>query len=115
MAAAAALIIASSDYQDSDLRRLRAPAQDAERLAGVLADPAIGGFEVKTLLNEPSHLLNLAIEDFFADRHRDDLLLLYVSCHGVKDDDGRLYFAAGNTRLTGWVRRRWRRPSLTSR
>ena len=100
MAAAAALIIASSDYQDSDLRRLRAPAQDAERLAGVLADPAIGGFEVKTLLNEPSHLLNLAIEDFFADRHRDDLLLLYVSCHGVKDDDGRLYFAAGNTRLT---------------
>jgi hypothetical protein len=97
---AAALIIGCSEYADGDLSQLRAPAQDAERLAGVLADPAIGGFGVKTLLNQPAHVLNLAVEDFFADRDRDDLLLLYVSCHGVKDDDGRLYFAANDTRLT---------------
>jgi Caspase domain len=96
---AAALIIASSEYEDGDLRQLRAPATDAERLADVLEEPAIGGFEVTTQLNQPSHVLNLAIEDFFADRGRDDLLLLYVSSHGVKDDDGRLYFAAANTRL----------------
>jgi Caspase domain len=96
---AAALIIASSEYEDVDLRQLRAPATDAERLADVLEEPAIGGFEVTTQLNQPSHVLNLAIEDFFADRGRDDLLLLYVSSHGVKDDDGRLYFAATNTRL----------------
>jgi Caspase domain len=96
---AAALIIASSEYEDGDLRQLRAPATDAERLADVLQEPAIGGFEVSTQLNQPSHVLNLAIEDFFADRGRDDLLLLYVSSHGVKDDDGRLYFAAANTRL----------------
>ena len=97
--AAAALIIASSEYEDGELRQLRAPTQDAERLAAVLADAAIGGFTVRSMVNEPSHVLNLAVEDFFADRARDDLLLLYVSCHGVKDDDGRLYFAAGNTRL----------------
>jgi Caspase domain len=96
---AAALIIASSEYEDVDLRQLRAPATDAERLADVLEEPAIGGFEVSTQLNQPSHVLNLAIEDFFADRGRDDLLLPYVSSHGVKDDDGRLYFAAANTRL----------------
>jgi hypothetical protein len=95
----AALLVACSAYEDGDLRQLRAPAQDVERLATVLSDPAIGAFEVKTLLNQPTHVLNLAIEDFFADRSPDDLLLLYVSCHGVKDDDGRLYFAAGNTRL----------------
>jgi hypothetical protein len=97
--AAIALIIASFRYEDGDLSQLRAPATDAERLAAVLQDQAIGGFEVKTLLNQPSHVLNLAIEDFFADRGRDDLLLLYVSSHGVKDDDGRLYFASADTRL----------------
>jgi Caspase domain/TIR domain len=96
---AAALIIACSEYEDGGLRQLRAPAADAERLAEVLAEPAIGGFEVTTQLNQPSHVLNLAIEDFFADRGPDDLLLLYVSSHGVEDDDGRLYFAAANTRL----------------
>jgi len=99
MATAAALIIASSRYEDSDLSQLRAPATDAERLAEILEEPTIGNFQVTTQLNQPSHVLNLAIEDFFADRGREDLLLLYVSSHGVKDDDGRLYFAATNTRL----------------
>jgi uncharacterized caspase-like protein len=64
----------------------------------VLADPSIGGFEVKMLLNEPSHMVNQAIEAFFADRKRDDLILLYFSGHGIKDEDGRLYFATTDTR-----------------
>jgi diguanylate cyclase (GGDEF)-like protein len=43
------------------------------------------------------------IEEFFTDRNADDFLLLHVSCHGIKDDEGRLYFAATNTerRLLG--------------
>jgi len=69
---------------------LVAPSQDAEALARVLADPAIGGFEVQTLLNEPSYEVNRAIEAFFTDRKRDDLLL-YFSGHGIKDEEGRLY------------------------
>ncbi len=93
-----ALIIASYQYEDADLRQLVAPAQDAEALARVLADPAIGDFEVQTLLNEPSYEVNQAIEAFFADRKRDDLLLLYFSGHGIKDEEGRLYFATTDTR-----------------
>jgi formylglycine-generating enzyme required for sulfatase activity len=93
-----ALIIASYQYQDTDLRQLVAPAQDAEALARVLKDPTIGGFEVQTLLNEPSYKVNQEIEAFFADRRRDDLLLLYFSGHGIKDEEGRLYFATTNTR-----------------
>ena len=50
-----ALIIASYQYEDAGLRQLVAPSQDAEALARVLADPAIGDFEVQTLLNEPSY------------------------------------------------------------
>ena len=94
-----ALIVASDEYSDPGLRCLRAPAVDARALAGVLRDPGIGGFEVRTLLNEPAHIVNLAVEEFFADRRPGDLLLVHFSCHGLKDEDGELYFAAANTML----------------
>jgi uncharacterized RDD family membrane protein YckC len=74
-------------------------ASDAQALARVLQDPRIGGFEVRTLLNEPAYKVNEAVEEFFADRRPDDLLLLHFSCHGVKDEGGELYFAAANTKL----------------
>ncbi|MCP4541180.1 MAG: SUMF1/EgtB/PvdO family nonheme iron enzyme [Chloroflexi bacterium] len=92
-----ALIIASYKYQDDSLRQLVAPAQDAEALAQVLQDPDVGDFQVQTLLNKPSHEVNRAIEAFFINRKRDDLLLLYFSGHGIKDDWGRLYFATTDT------------------
>jgi hypothetical protein len=92
-------IVASDDYTDPGLRQLRAPASDAEALAGVLRDPNIGGFQVRTLLNQPAYEVNEAVEEFFADRRPDDLLLLHVSCHGVKDEGGELYFATANTKL----------------
>jgi ABC-type multidrug transport system ATPase subunit len=94
-----ALIIASDQYTDPGLRRLWAPASDARALAAVLRDPGIGGFEVRTLLNEPAHVVNLAVEEFFADRRADDLLLVHFSGHGIKDQDGELYFAASSTML----------------
>ena len=94
-----ALIVANYDYQDPGLRRLRAPAHDAEELARVLRDPAIGGFTVRTLLNESAPAINEAVEDFFTDRSPDDVLVLYVTGHGVKDEDGELYFAAASTKL----------------
>ena len=79
-----ALIIAVSQYQDAGLRQLVAPAQDAEALARVLKDPAIGGFTVRTLLNQPSYQVNREIEAFFGNRRTEDLLLLYFSGHGIQ-------------------------------
>ena len=93
-----ALIIASSEFEDVTLRRLTAPPQDAEALRQVLADPEIGAFEVATYMNAPSFAVSEAVEAFFDGRRRDDLLLLYYSGHGIKDQEGRLYFAARNTR-----------------
>jgi hypothetical protein len=95
-----ALIIANNEYADDGLRRLRAPTHDAETLGEVLRSPDIGGFDVRTLLNAPAHEATLAVEEFFADRAPDDLLLLHVSCHGLKDEGGDLYFAASNTLMT---------------
>lgn len=92
-----ALIVGTSEYQDPDLKALKSPAQDAEALTEVLGDPNIGRFEVRMLLNKPSHVINEEIEAFFIDRERNDLLLLYFSCHGIKDVLGNLYFATCNT------------------
>jgi hypothetical protein len=94
-----ALIVANDEYQDTSLGRLRAPARDAAALARVLGDPAVGGFEVEVVSNQPEWRLRRTIGAFFAERSRDDLLLLHFSCHGVKDDSGQLYFATADTEL----------------
>nr|BFE28118.1 hypothetical protein GCM10010200_003690 [Actinomadura rugatobispora] len=73
--------------------------QDVHELEAVLADQAIGGFSVRVLRNDPAHLVMEAIEDHFADAEPDDVLLLYFSCHGYKDEAGRFYFATTGTRL----------------
>src|SRR3954462_184391 len=88
-----ALLVATYGYQDTGLRGLTAPAHDAEALADVLRDPAIAGFDVTVLLNEPAHVVGEAIGSFYGACRRDDLTLLYFSGHGLKDDDARLYRA----------------------
>ena len=93
-----ALLVASWEYQDAAFSQLRAPGRDAERLAEVLRDPEVGGFEIRTLLNRPVYEVQLAVEDVLADRGKDDLVVLYFSCHGVKHQSGRLYFATSTTR-----------------
>ena len=93
-----ALVVATGTYSDPGLRRLRAPARDAANLAQVLADPGIGGFAVTTVIDQPSHQIQLAVEDFLDGRGTGDLLLVYLSCHGLLDARRRLHFAATDTR-----------------
>jgi hypothetical protein len=56
------------------------------------------GFEVTTVVDGGSGEVAEAVEGFLTDVERGDLLLLYFSCHGLKDEHGRLYFATRNTR-----------------
>lgn len=44
--------------------------------------------------------MRVEIETLFASRSRDDLVLLFFSGHGIKDDQGKLYFATRDTRKT---------------
>ena len=94
-----ALIIANSEYQDNSLKGLRAPATDAEELAFVLGDPDIGGFEINQLLDKPEAKLRREILRFFDTASVEDLLLLHISCHGIKNDYGELYFSTFDTEL----------------
>src|SRR6478735_21895 len=93
-----ALVVATYEYADGGLRRLAAPAHDAESFAAVLKDEAIAGFDVTMLVNQPHYVVGEAIADFYSEAGREDLTLLYFTGHGVKDDEGRLYLAMTNTR-----------------
>lgn len=92
-----ALVIGIAKYTDPGFRRLRAPAQDVADMADVLADPAIGGFTVTRVRDRAEYEIRRKIDEFLADRGVDDLVVVYLSCHGVLDARGRLYFAATNT------------------
>jgi hypothetical protein len=94
-----ALIVANATYEDAGLQRLRAPVWDADGLARVLGDPAIGDFKIRLLRDEPESRVRREVAAFFANRDPDDMLLLHFSCHGVKDSGGQLFFAATDTEL----------------
>ena len=92
-----ALVVATGTYADTTLAQLRAPGQDAAELAAVLEDAAIGGFEVETVLDAPADALRRQVARFCAQGGPRDLALVYLSCHGVLDDRGRLYYATVDT------------------
>ena len=93
-----ALIIGNSEYDDTGLARLKSPGLDAHDLAGALGAPEIGAFDdVITLINEAESNVRRAIARFFVNKKPDDLLLLYFSGHGVRDDQGQLYLAVKDT------------------
>ena len=96
-----ALLIAAGEYEDHTLARLRAPHQDVDRLAAILEAPEVGGFTSVTVLQDTvDYQLRMAIEEMLTGRMRDDLVLVYFSCHGIVDGQHRLYFATTNTRHT---------------
>ncbi|MEA5624756.1 caspase, EACC1-associated type [Nostoc sp. UHCC 0251] len=95
-----ALLIAVSEYEPGFIPLL-ATGKDVEAMQRVLQNPEIGGFDdVKVLINPQQHEMAVAIETLFDGRQKDDLLLLFFSGHGIKDERGKLYFAARNTRKT---------------
>ncbi len=92
-----ALLIGVGEYGEG-LQPLPAAPKDVEALAEVLQNPDMGGFdEVKKLLNPSQGMMAREIELWFQGRKEDDLVLLFFSGHGVKDDRRDLYFAAKST------------------
>ncbi|OLE25490.1 MAG: hypothetical protein AUG44_15925 [Actinobacteria bacterium 13_1_20CM_3_71_11] len=92
-----ALIVANSRYDDSHFDPLPAAAADAEQLAEVLGDPAIGGFTVAILDDHDQRSVMRELESFFKQAGHDDLLLLHLSLHGWKDRSGHLHFVVRDT------------------
>jgi len=105
-----ALVIGNTDYADPGLAQLTAPGKDAEDFARVLKDKSLCEFdEVRVLLNQVSSAIIEAIDEFFDQKKPDDLLVLYFSGHGVRDELGSLYLAVKNT-----IRSRLRSTAIKS-
>ncbi|MGF1537982.1 MAG: GUN4 domain-containing protein [Elainellaceae cyanobacterium] len=106
-----ALLIGVGEYGEG-LQPLPAAPKDVEALAAVLRDPKMGMFEdVQTLLNPTQPKMAETIELWFQNRQPDDLLLLFFSGHGVKDDRRALHFASSSTKKS---RNRLVRSTATS-
>lgn len=92
-----ALLIGVDTYGEG-LQPLPAASKDVAALREVLLNPKMGGFdEAKPLVNPMQPEMAREIELWFQDRQPEDLVLLFFSGHGVKDDRRDLYFAAANT------------------
>lgn len=105
-----ALVIGNTEYADPGLAQLTAPGKDAEDFARVLQDKGLCEFDdVKVLLNQVSSGIIEAIDEFFDQKKPDDLLVLYFSGHGVRDELGSLYLAVKNT-----IRSRLRSTAIKS-
>lgn len=88
-----ALLVGVSEYQ-LGLTPLPKARQDIDAMQRALQDHQTDGFDqIKVLLDPDPQTMRVEIETLFAGRSRDDLVLLFFSGHGIKDDQGKLYFA----------------------
>ncbi len=81
-----ALVVGVNHYDDPLLGNLRYAAKDALDMREVLADPALGGFEVHTLTESVTRdQIWAQLEAVTADLQPDDTFLLYLAGHGTME------------------------------
>ncbi len=96
----AALLIATGRYDDAKFQSLSAPVQDVEAFSTVLRHPDIGAHrsrDTTTLIDPTLQQLRTTIATLCANRNPDELLLIYLSGHGIVNDQGQLFFPCRNT------------------
>ncbi|TRT62023.1 MAG: caspase [Microcystis aeruginosa Ma_QC_C_20070703_M131] len=93
-----ALLIGVSEYS-AGLRPISSAILDVEAMRRVLEHPDMGAFDQVTVLPNPDKgSMEKAVDDLFANRQKDDLVLLYFSGHGLKAQNARFFLS---TRETG--------------
>ncbi|MGH3324457.1 MAG: type VII secretion protein EccCb, partial [Streptomyces sp.] len=86
---------------DPGLNQLRSPVRGASELEALLKDESVGRFDfVRALTNRPKEEIEREIEALLSNRAPDDLVLLYLACHGIRNDTDRLFFATIGTDLS---------------
>jgi branched-chain amino acid transport system substrate-binding protein len=92
-----ALLIGVSEYSEG-LRPISSAILDVEAMRRVLEHPDMGAFDQVTVLPNPDKgSMEKAVEDLFANRQKDDLVLLYFSGHGLKDQKARFFLSTRDT------------------
>lgn len=101
MASKHALLIGVSRYGEG-LPPIPSALVDVDALAEVLRDPELGDFpeaQVQVLKDPERSTMEQEVETFFASRDSDDLLLLYFSGHGVRENSRLLLGCRGTTKF----------------
>ena len=92
-----ALLIGVSEYGEG-IPSLTAPRNDVIAMKRVLENPKMGGFDDVKILPDPDLAqMQTAVQQIFASRSKDDLVLLFFSGHGITDDNNKLYLATKGT------------------
>jgi uncharacterized caspase-like protein/Flp pilus assembly protein TadD len=110
-----ALLIGVSQYTET-LNPLPASEKDVKAMQRILEDPNIGKFDfVDCLVNPDLVTMQRQIGTLFSERTKDDLVVLFFSGHGIKDERGRLYFATPITckRVNGELEKATAIPAST--
>lgn len=92
-----ALILANGAFADGGIPPLLSPVTDGGRLRDLLSRADVGGFDVDFYADATSIETRIAVQRFFAGAEHDDLSVMLISGHGLKDRNGKLYFATSDT------------------
>jgi Caspase domain len=93
-----ALLVGISQFDDPKLAKLNSPHSDVEAFAGVLKDPARGGFDsVSVSIDQDVLTIRDQLSALMDGRSADDMVLLYYSGHGIVAKGQRLYLATGQS------------------
>ncbi|MEM9276003.1 MAG: GTP-binding protein [Cyanobacteria bacterium P01_F01_bin.143] len=96
-----ALLIGVGNYDPDSFKNhtLNTPPNNVAALQEVLVDSQIGFFdEVYPLVNPNLLTMQTKIEDIFIKSEKSDLVLLYFSGHGIKDESNKLYLTNCDTK-----------------
>jgi hypothetical protein len=92
-----ALVVTNSDYERLDVPESHALPHEAKALAEVLQEPDIGGYAVNMSFNQPLSSVISMITRIFDECEEDTVLLLYLGCIVLEDNEGKVYFATTDT------------------
>jgi TIR domain/Caspase domain len=91
------LLIATTGYADPQLPAVPGGSTHINDLADVLRSPQIGGFSLTVLIDPTRETARSAITALLAGRQPDDLVLLYVLGHCIRQTGDTLFLALRET------------------
>ncbi|HVT14390.1 MAG TPA: DnaJ C-terminal domain-containing protein [Fimbriimonadaceae bacterium] len=93
-----ALVVGCGSYDDPSLEALQATLTDVGAIEAVLKDERICRFSsCKAIVDQSKAVVEREVHRFLKAAPFDSLVLLYFTGHGIKDENGALYFAQKDT------------------